>query len=51
MTEQEAIERLKMHDERDRLENFIDRELILPNKKKDSRIIKEFAEEILTGKE
>lgn len=33
------------------LENIFDRKLILPNDMKDSEIIKEFAEEISTGKE
>nr|DAP23931.1 MAG TPA: hypothetical protein [Caudoviricetes sp.] len=33
------------------LENIFDRKLILPNNKKDSEIIKEFAEENLTRKE
>lgn len=33
------------------LENIFDRELILPGDKKDSEIIKEFAEENLTRKE
>lgn len=33
------------------LENFLNREVILPNNKKDSKIIKEFLEEISTGKE
>lgn len=33
------------------LENIFDRKLILPNDKKDSEIIKEFLEEISTGKE
>lgn len=33
------------------LENIFDRKLILPNDMKASEIIKEFAEEISTGKE
>jgi hypothetical protein len=33
------------------LENIFDRKIILPNDKKDSEIIKEFVEEISTGKE
>ena len=33
------------------LENIFDRKLILPNDMKDSEIIKEFVEEISTGKE
>lgn len=33
------------------LENIFDRKLILPNDKKDSEIIKEFAEQNLTRKE
>ena len=33
------------------LENMFDRKLILPNDMKDSEIIKQFAEEISTGKE
>ena len=35
----------------ERFENILDRKLILPNNKKDSEIIKEFLEEISTGKE
>lgn len=35
----------------DKLENIMEREVILPNSKKTSAIIKEFAEEISTGKE
>lgn len=35
----------------DKLQNIFDRRLILPNDKKDSEIIKEFLEEISTGKE
>ena len=33
------------------LENIFDRKIILPNDMKDSEIIKDFAEEISTGKE
>lgn len=47
-----SIETIGINDEwLDKLENIMYREVILPNNKKTSAIIKEFAEEISKGKE